>query len=199
MPKRTDPSTAGNPPVPAELIERRIYVIRGQKVMLDSDLAELYQVPTKRLNEAVRRNLDRFPEDFMFQLTSQEAQALASQFAVSNLRSQFATSSYGGRRYLPYAFTEHGVAMLSSLLNSQRAVQMNILIVRAFVKLRELLATHKELARKIEQIEATQKQQARTQQQHASILVSVVEDIQKLRNPPTTRAIGFVVRNPKKK
>jgi len=175
-----------------ELIEHRIYVMRGQKVMLDSDLAELYQVATGNLNLAVRRNASRFPEDFMFQLTQEE---------FENLRLQFATSSsgYGGRRYLPYAFTEHGVAMLSSVLNSERAVQMNILIVRAFVKLRELLATHKELARQIGQIEAAQKQQARTQQQQASILVSVVEDIQKLKNPPVTRAIGFVARSLKKK
>jgi phage regulator Rha-like protein len=128
----------------------------------------------------------------MFQLTREE---------FENLRLQSATSSsgYGGRRYLPYAFSEHGVAMLSSVLNSERAVQMNILIIRAFVKLRELLATHKELARQIDQIGAEQIQQARTQQQHASILVSVVEDIQKLKNPPITRAIGFVARTPKRK
>jgi phage regulator Rha-like protein len=114
---------------------------------------------------------------------------------------QYASSSfgYGGRRYLPYAFTEHGVAMLSSVLNSERAVQMNILIVRAFVKLRELLATHKDLARKIEQIEDRQNQHARVQQQHASTLISVVQDIQKIKNPPITRAIGFVARSPKKK
>jgi len=128
----------------------------------------------------------------MFQLAREE---------FENLRLQFASSSsgYGGRRYLPYAFTEHGVAMLSSVLHSERAVQMNILIIRAFVKLRELLATHKELARQIGQIDAVQKQQARTQQQQASILVSVVEDIQKLKNPPVTRAIGFVARSLKKK
>jgi iron-sulfur cluster repair protein YtfE (RIC family) len=105
----------------------------------------------------------------------------------------------GGRRYLPYAFTEHGVAMLSSVLNSPRAVQMNIFIIRAFVKLREQLATNTELARKIEQIQASQKQHSRALQEHASILVSVVQDIQKLKNPPITRAIGFVVRTPKKK
>jgi phage regulator Rha-like protein len=125
---------------------------------------------------------------------------------MPNLRSQFATSSHGGRRVLPYAFTEHGVAMLSSVLNSTRAVLMNILIIRAFFKLRELLATNKDLARNIEQIESAQKQHARTQeqqtrtlQQHASILVSVVQDIQKLKNPPITRAIGFLPRSPKRK
>src|SRR6266498_434189 len=123
--------------IPVELVERRIYLIRGQKVMLDSDLAELYQVLTKNLNLAVRRNLDRFPEDFMFQLTAEEAESLRLQFATSNV-------GRGGRRYMPYAFTEHGVAMLSSVLNSPRAVQMNILIIRAFVKLREMLASHKD-------------------------------------------------------
>src|SRR4051794_576680 len=117
--------------VPAELIDRRIYVVRGKKVMLDSDLAELYQVPTFRLNEAVKRNRDRFPEDFMFQLIAAEITALTSQIAMSK------PVGRGGRRTLPYAFTEHGVAMLSSVLNSTRAVQMNIVIVRAFVRLRE--------------------------------------------------------------
>jgi hypothetical protein len=128
--------------------------------MFGSDLAELYQVTTGNLNLAVRRNAARFPEDFMFQITREE---------FENLRLQFATSSsgYSGRRYLPYAFSEHGVATLSSVLNSERAVWMNILIIRAFVKLRELLAANKELARKIEQIEAAQQQQVRTQLQIA--------------------------------
>jgi hypothetical protein len=166
MPKKTPPSPAVQLPVPIELIERRIYLIRGQKVMLDSDLSELYQVTTGNLNLAVRRNLDRFPEDFMFQLTKEE---------FENLRLQFASSSsgYGGRRYLPYAFTEHGVAMLSSVLNSDRAVQMNILIIRAFVKLRELLATHKDLAQKIEKLDAAQ-------QDHAALLSIVIKDIENL-------------------
>jgi hypothetical protein len=124
-------------PVPVESIERRIYLIRGHKVMLDAHLAELYQVATKRLNEQVHRNLARFPRDFAFQLTADE---------TANLRSQFATSSWGGRRTPPYVFTEHGVAMLSSVLKSERAVQMSILIIRAFVKIRELLASHKSLA-----------------------------------------------------
>ena len=185
-------SRAGQAVIPAPLIERRIYAIRGQKVMLDSHLAELYQVATGNLNLAVRRNSERFPEDFMFQLTKEETDSLLLQFAISN-------EGRGGRRYLPYAFTEHGVAMLSSVLKSARAVRMNILIVRAFVKLRELLASNKEMARKIEELDAAQKQQARTQQQHASILVSVVQDIQKLKNPPLTRAIGFITRGPRKK
>jgi hypothetical protein len=181
MPKKIAPPT-GQLPISVELVERRIYLIRGQKVMLGSDLAELYQVFTKRLNEAVRRNSNRFPEDFMFQLTDQEADSLRSQIATSN-------AGRGGRRYLPYAFTELGVAMLSSVLNSERAVQMNIVIMRAFVRMREMLATHKDLAEKIEKLE-------RTQKQHGSILVAVVQDIQKLKTPPPQpprRRIGFHV------
>src|SRR5580704_18831322 len=145
MPKKLS-SPAGQLPLPVELVERRIYLIRGQRVMLDSDLAGLYQVPTFRLNEAVKRNQKRFPEDFMFQLTKKEALCLTSQIAMSK-------NGRGGRRTLPYAFTEHGVAMLSSVLNSERAVQMNIVIVRAFVKLREVLASHKDLAHKIDELE----------------------------------------------
>lgn len=123
--------------MPAEVIDRRIYIVRSKKVMLDADLAELYQVETRALNQAVRRNLDRFPEDFMFQLMAQEAQSLASQIVISK------PAGRGGRRTLPYAFTELGVAMLSSVLSSDRAVQMNILIMRAFVRLREAMATTK--------------------------------------------------------
>jgi len=130
--------------VPAEVIERRIFLIRGQKVMLDSHLAELYQVPTKVFNQAVKRNLDRFPEDFMFRLTSEESN-----------RSQFVTGSQKHRdpRYLPYAFSEHGVAMLSSVLNSQRAIHVNIAIMRAFGQLREMLAGSKDFAHKLDQLE----------------------------------------------
>ena len=157
---------AGRRPAPIELIGQRIYVIRSQKVMLDSDLAELYRVETKALNRAVKRNPARFPADFMFRLTDDEAGSLRCQFGTSN-------ENRGGRRYLPYAFTEHGVAMLSSVLNSERAVQMNILIVRAFVKLREVLATHRELARKMQRMEHTQKD-------HAEVLSIMVKDIQDL-------------------
>lgn len=148
--------------------------------MLDADLAEVYQVLTKNLNLAVRRNLNRFPEDFMFQLSKEETDSLRFQIATSNV-------GRGGRRYLPYAFTEHGVAMLSSVLNSDRAVQMSILIIRAFVKLRELLATHKELARKVEQLAASQKE-------HGIILAAVIKEIKQLKTPaPMTpkRHIGF--------
>jgi hypothetical protein len=134
--------------VPVEIIERRIYLIREHKVMLDSDLAELYQVETFNLNKAVKRNLDRFPQDFMFQLTKEEAEVLRFQIGMSK------PSGRGGRRYLPYAFTEQGVAMLSSVLNSSRAVQVNIAIMRTFARLRHLLATHRDLAAKLEAMEA---------------------------------------------
>jgi hypothetical protein len=127
--------------VPVTLIERRIYLIRGSKVMIDTDLAHLYDVPTYRLNEAVKRNRKRFPSDFMFQLNKREAESLTSQFAISK-------KSRGGRRTLPYAFTEQGVAMLSSVLNSKRAIQVNIVIMRAFVKLRQILESNEELNRK---------------------------------------------------
>ena len=130
--------------VPIELIASKIYLIRGIKVVLDRDLAELYGLETKRLKEQVRRNIERFPEDFMFELTKKE---------IKNLRSQFATSSWGGARYLPMAFTEQGVAMISSILKSKRAIEVNIAIIRAFVKLREMMATHKDLKRKIESME----------------------------------------------
>ncbi len=142
-----------------ERIEKKIYLIRGQKVMLDKDLAELYGVETRRLNEQIKRNLSRFPDDFMFQLTQLEFQNLRSQFATSSLRFQIATSSWGGQRYLPYAFTEQGVAMLSSVLRSERAIHVNIQIMRTFTKLREILASHKDLQKKIEDMEKKYDQQ----------------------------------------
>ena len=130
--------------IPVEKITNKIYVIRGFKVMLDRDLAELYGVETKRLKEQVRRNISRFPEDFMFVITNQE---------FRNLRSQIATSSWGGTRYIPMAFTEQGVAMLSSVLNSKRAIDVNIAIMRTFVKMRQILATNKEFSEKLKRIE----------------------------------------------
>ncbi len=145
MPKK--PSNPDNQQIiPVETIQSRILLIRGHKVMLDADLAQLYQVSTGRLNEQVKRNRGRFPEDFMFELSKEE---------LDNLKSQIATSSsWGGRRRSrPYAFTQEGVAMLSSVLRSKRAVQVNIAIMRAFVKLRELLATHKDLALKLDALE----------------------------------------------
>jgi len=126
------------------IIESRILLIRGQKVMLDADLAELYGVETRRLNEQVSRNIERFPEDFMFQLTAEE---------FANLKSQFATSSWGGRRKLPYAFTEHGSIMAASVLNSARAIEISVHVVRAFVRMRELVAGNKELAQKLNQLD----------------------------------------------
>jgi hypothetical protein len=132
--------------VPMEMIERRILLIRGQKVMFDVRLAELYQVSTSALNKAVKRNLDRFPEDFMFQLADDEFNSLRFHFGMSN-------SGRGGRRYLPYVFAEQGVAMLSSVLKSKRAIAVNIAIMRAFVRLRQILATHKELAERLAMME----------------------------------------------
>jgi len=167
-------------PLPIEVIERRIYLIRGNKVMLDAHLAELYRVSTSRLNEAVRRNRTRFPEDFMFQLSPEEEECLISHFAIAK------KSGRGGRRTLPYVFTEHGVAMLSAILKSQRAVQMSILIVRAFVKIRELLASNQDLAWRVEKLEASQ-------QEHASvigILAGEIDDMKRLPEPPKRR-IGF--------
>ncbi|MBU4186031.1 MAG: ORF6N domain-containing protein [Proteobacteria bacterium] len=130
--------------VPIERIASKIYLIRGIKVMLDRDLAKLYGVETKALKQAVRRNIDRFPSDFMFELNKDE---------FNNLRSQIVTSSWGGARYFPMAFTEHGVAMLSSVLNSNRAIEVNIQIKRAFTQLRKMLSTHEDLKRKIESME----------------------------------------------
>lgn len=171
--------------VPTAPIERRILLVRGHKVMLDADLAELYGVETKMLNQAVRRNIERFPDDFMFQLTADEVESLRFHFGTSALRSQFVTSKRGrgGRRYLPFAFTEQGVAMLSSVLRSKRAVEVNIAIMRAFVKLREMLASNQELARRLDQME--QKYDARFK--------IVFDAIRELMKPPENprRAIGF--------
>jgi hypothetical protein len=140
----------------SERIEQRIFLLRGQKVMLSQDMAELYGVPVKVLNQAVQRNLERFPDDFMFRLDDQEFAHLKSQImtATPGLRSQFVTLKRGQHiKYPPYAFTEQGVAMLSSVLRSERAVKVNIEIMRAFVRLRQLLSTHADLARKLEALE----------------------------------------------
>jgi phage regulator Rha-like protein len=158
-------------------IERSILVIRGQKVMLDSDLAALYGVETKRLLQAVKRNRSRFPDDFAYQRTTKE---------VANLRSQFVTSSsshHGGRRYAPFVFTEQGVAMLSSVLRSPRAVQVNIEIMRAFVRLREILASHKDLSRRLDELE----------QKYDKQFAVVFDAIRQLMTPPTKeqREMGY--------
>ena len=175
-------------------VERRIYLIRGEKVMLDSDLAWLYGVETKALNLAVKRNASRFPDDFMFRLTEEEAKSLRFQIETSNptqqedlsdLRSQNETSkkTRGGRRYLPYAFTEQGVAMLSSVLRSKRAVQVNIAIMRTFVRLREMLLSNADLARKLETLEKKYDAQFKV----------VFDAIRELMTPPEKpkRQIGF--------
>jgi len=137
-------STTDKALIPIEIIERKIFLLRRQKVMIDKDLAELYGVTTGNLNKAVSRNIDRFPEDFMFQLTKVE---------FENLKFHFGISSWGGTRRLPRAFTEQGVAMLSSVLRSKRAVQVNIQIMRTFVKLRELISSHTQLAKKVQALE----------------------------------------------
>lgn len=154
--------------MPTELVATKILLVRGKKVMLDKDLAGLYGVETFNLNKAVKRNIDRFPEDFMFQLTKEE---------YKNLIFQNGRSSWGGRRHLPYAFTEQGVAMLSSVLKSKRAIWVNITIMRAFVKLRELLLTHKELADKLGELE-------RKYQLHETDIQAIFEVIKKLLEPP---------------
>jgi phage regulator Rha-like protein len=161
-----------------ERIERAILSIRGEKVMLDSDLAELYGVETKALNRAVKRNASRFPSDFMFQLTVEE---------VTNLRCQSGTSSsYGGRRHLPYAFTEHGALMLANVLNSERAAQTSVQVVRAFIRLRQLLASNAAMARKLAALEKKYDAQFKT----------VFEAIRQLMSPPEQpkRKIGFHVK-----
>jgi hypothetical protein len=187
--------------VSVQLIERRIYLIRGQKVMLDFDLAELYGVTTSRLNERVTRNGKRFPEDFMFRLTKKEAESLRSQFVTSNLnlrsqfaisrsdlRLQFATSStgHGGRRHLPRAFTEQGVAMLSTVLSSEQAIEVNIAIMRAFVRLRQMLETNEELNRKFAAV-------IRKLSTHDKYFRVVFDELKKLtEEPPSSgRQIGF--------
>ena len=174
--------------VPAEIIQSKIYLIKGQKVMFDKNLAELYGVTTKRFNEQVKRNMNRFPEDFMFRLTSTEFGRLRSQFATSKI-------GRGGRRYMPYVFTEQGVAMLSSVLNSNRAIEVNIQIMRVFTKLREMMISHKDLAQKIEDLE-------RKFKSHDKKFILVFETIKQLLKVPEEPAkpkipIGFQIPVPK--
>ena len=152
--------------IPTEVIETKIFFIRGHKVMLDKHLADLYQVQPIRLREQVKRNLDRFPDDFMFQLTREEADFMVSQNAIPSLK------HLGG--YLPYVFTEQGVSMLSSVLKSKRAVKVNIEIMRAFVRLRQILASHQDLARKLEQLE----------QKYDAQFKVVFDAIRQLMSPP---------------
>ena len=203
--------TKSTPPtIPAELIERKIYLIHDQRVMLDADLANLYGVENKKLVQAVKRNIERFPEDFMFQLSQDEYQKLRTRFAtsvsrnmqqnqlVANLRSQFVTSSlqaidnttifaeagFGGRRTMPYCFTEQGVTMLSAVLRSPRAIAVSIEVVRTFVKLRQMLASNLELARKLAALEGKYDEQFKV----------VFDAIRELMTPPSPKKkakIGF--------
>jgi ORF6N domain len=185
--------------IPAERIERRILLLRGQKVMLDSHLAELYEVETKALNQAVKRNIERFPEDFMFQLSAEEAKlVLRSQIVTlnsmnpentqqntTNSRSQIVTLKHGTNiKYLPYAFTEQGVAMLSSVLRSQRAVRVNIAIMRTFVQLRQLLATHADLSRKLRSLESKYDEQFK-------VVFDAIRELMAEPRPKRRREIGF--------
>ena len=179
--------------IPVDQVQARILIIRGQRVIMDSDLAKLYGVPTKRLNQQVSRNTDRFPDDFVFQLTADEAATLRLQSATSNpksaLRSQSATSNArGGRRYKPYAFTEHGAIMAANVLNSREAVRASVFVVRAFVKLRELLSTHVQLAAKLDELE-------RKLQNHDDQIASIVDAIRELMeetaDDPPKPPIGF--------
>jgi len=178
------PNSSKTTPVKASTTPKalggRILEIRGQRVLLDSDLAELYEVDTKRLNEQVKRNADRFPLDFMFQLSTDE---------FANLRSQFATSSWGGRRKLPFAFTEHGAIMAASVLNSKRAVDMSVYVVRAFVQLRDLLSSQKVLAEQVAKLE-------RRVSHHDNSLTEIIEALRSLmeRPSPAKRAIGFTAK-----
>jgi phage regulator Rha-like protein len=171
MPKR--------PLTPAYAVESRVFFLRHHRVILDADIAELYGVPVKRLNEQVKRNQERFPSDFMFQLTEKENASLRSQIATSN-------KSRGGRRYRPYAFTEHGAIMAATVLNSERAVQMSVFVVRAFVRLREMLATNRRIAGKIDELE-------NRLDTHDSVIGELIEAIKELMKPqePSRVRIGF--------
>ena len=165
-------------------VDGLIHVVRGQRVMLDADLAALYGVKTKELNKAVGRNRARFPADFAFRLKLEETKIL---------RFQIGTSSWGGRRYLPWAFTEHGVVMLSSVLSSERAARVNIEVVRAFVRLRQALAASKELAQWMEKVEKRFDAQDTTLGEHAGAIREVFEEVRRLMGPPEgpKRRIGF--------
>ena len=163
--------------LPDETIINKIYFVRGQKVMLDNDLAELYQVETKQLKRQVKRNIDRFPEDFMFELTAEENE---------NLKSQIGTSSWGGSRYLPMAFTEQGVSMLSGVLNSTVAIQVHIQIIRIFTKMRELLLTNKDIVLKLEKMETDVKENKHD-------IAVIFKALKQLLDPPKLKRkrIGF--------
>lgn len=174
MPKQADL-------IPIEKISTKIYFIRNEKVLMDSDLAELYGVETKHLIQAVKRNIERFPKDFMFQLSKQE---------FEDLRSQFVTSSWGGRRYPPYVFTEQGVAMLSSVLNSERAIKVNITIMRAFVQMRKFLQSTDELAKKLKKLEKETKKKFAEQQEQIQLIFEAIKQLM-IENEKPKHKIGF--------
>jgi hypothetical protein len=173
-------------------VENTIHLVRGQRVMLDSDLAAMYAVTTKRLNQQLKRNRQRFPDDFAFQLTTEEFVNLRSQIATSSLRSQTATSKKGGRRYRPWAFTEHGAIMLAAVLNSDVAIEASVRVVRAFVRLREMVSANAELAAKFAQLE-------RRLDSHDEAIAQLFAAIRQLLAPPPAkkREIGFHVRERK--
>jgi hypothetical protein len=187
MPNRSKRSMTPVTTIP-QPVESLIHIVRGQKIMLDSDLAALYEVETKMLNRAVARNHERFPEHFMFQLTKKEDESLRCQIGTSN-------GGRGGRRYAPYAFTEHGVVMLSAVLNSPRAVHVSLMVVNAFIRMRELMASNKDIAARVEKLE-------RSHSRTASVIEVLVEDIDRLgqevkrmKTQPqaTKRRIGFII------
>jgi len=168
--------------VPIERIENRILLVRGHKVLLDTDLAMLYGVPTKRFNEQVRRNAERFPRDFMFQLSPEEWDSLRSQFATLK------TGRGQHRKYLPHAFTEHGAIMAATVLNSPRATEVSVYVVRAFVRLRELLASNKDLARRLDQLE----KKLATHDQAIAGLMNAIREMMSPPEPAKKRRIGFI-------
>jgi len=183
--------------LPLETITHQILLLRGQKVLLDADLAALYGVETRRLNEQVRRNLDRFPEDFIFEVTDEE---------LANLKSHFATSSWGGRRKRPMAFTEHGAIMAATILKSPRAVEMSVYVVRAFVRLREVLASNTELAKRLDELEQTTEALsmqhdsfARNTRVQLKQLFDAIRELMTQPEPQKKRPIGFMPNEEKPK
>ena len=175
--------------IPIERIEQSILLIRGHKIMLDGDLATLYGVSTKVLNQAVKRHRDRFPEDFMFQLTMEEAKTWWSEIVETRLRSQSVTLKRRGQhiKYRPYAFTEHGILMLSSVLNSERAIQVNIEIMRAFVRLRQMLSSNRELAKRLDELE-------RKYDAQFKVVFDAIRELMRPSEPePPKKRIGFLV------
>jgi hypothetical protein len=185
---KVNSTSAGLVRVAAGTIERRIHFMHSQRVMVDSDFAKLYHVSTKAFNQAVKRNKARFPKDFMFQLSPEEAKALRSQ-SVTLERDEKGRGSHA--KYPPHVFTEHGIAMLSSILRSKRAVQMNIQIIRAFIRIREITAHHKDLADRVDKLEVAQ-------ERHVTVIKMLAEEIDQMKNPPVSAKrsrIGFRTEN----